>query len=54
VRIPGVAPELEESLQIVLAEGVHIEAFTGEPAAQMRHELELVSRGVRRVSQRKK
>jgi hypothetical protein len=34
VGVPSVAPELKESLQIVLAERVHIEAFTNEPTAQ--------------------
>jgi hypothetical protein len=54
VGVPSVAPELKESLQIVLAERVHIEAFTKEPTAQMRHKLELVGRGVRRVPHFKK
>ena len=49
--VPSVAPELKESVQIVPAERVHIEPFTGEPATQMRHKVDLAGRGVRRVSQ---
>jgi hypothetical protein len=50
VGVSGVTSELKVSLQIILAERMHIEAFTGEPTAQMRHKMQLIGRGLRRVS----
>ena len=46
MAVPSVTPELKVSLQIILAERLHIEAFTCEPAAQMRHKVELVGRRI--------